>query len=238
MHLDPAGIQVPRRFVADDMNMLARLSNPPPAIRRRSAAIWLAIGLACLFIDDRLQPYFTELGRAGAARQFAEHWQQLAETLGILCFLAFGAACAFYDRGKTVLAFAVAVSLAGAAVQVVKHLVGRARPNLVHDVTLFYGPLGMWNDGPPVAIDSMPSGHTAAAFAMATALTWRWPMGCYAWYLLAAGVGVARVLVDRHFLSDVVLGALLGTAVSTVVCRRNRRIRPLAQSPQTAIKSV
>ena len=208
------------------MNVSPKPLAPLLVLRPFTVSLWLAVGAACLFADDNLQPCFTNLGRNEVLRPVVEHWQQLGATAGILCFLACGAACAFYDRGKTVLAFAAAVSLAGACVQLVKHVVGRARPNLVHDTTHFYGPLGILNDGPPVAIDSMPSGHTAAAFAMATALTWRWPRGRYGWYVLAAGVGAARVLVDRHFLSDVVLGALLGAVVGTLVCARVSRPSP------------
>lgn len=77
-----------------------------------------------------------------------------------------------------------------------------------------------------MAIDSMPSGHTAAAFAMATALAWRWPKARCLWYLLAGGVGIARMLVDRHFLSDVILGALLGVVASTLVCWRPKTVDP------------
>ena len=117
-------------------------------------------------------------------------------------------------------ALALSLASAGLAVNVLKYLFGRARPDRVHDQTIFYGPFGMFNHGAGVAIDSMPSGHTTAAFAMATALAWRWPRWTFLWYLLAAGVGVSRTFVDRHFPSDVILGALLGTVVARLVCAR------------------
>ncbi len=61
---------------------------------------------------------------------------------------------------------------------------------------------------------SMPSGHTTAAFAIATALTLRYPkpyvyVPAYAW---AAFVGYGRMYLGLHYPSDVLAGALLGTA--------------------------
>lgn len=66
---------------------------------------------------------------------------------------------------------------------------------------------------------SMPSGHTTAAFALATALTLRYPkpyvyIPAYAWALF---VGYGRIYWGLHFPSDVVAGALLGTASALAI---------------------
>ncbi len=66
---------------------------------------------------------------------------------------------------------------------------------------------------------SMPSGHTTAAFAIATALTLRYPkpyvyIPAYAW---AAFVGYGRMYWGLHYPSDVVAGALLGTASALAI---------------------
>jgi hypothetical protein len=41
----------------------------------------------------------------------------------------------------------------------------------------------------------------------------RWPKRWYAFYLVAAAVGVARVFLMKHFPSDVLAGAALGMVV-------------------------
>ncbi len=59
-----------------------------------------------------------------------------------------------------------------------------------------------------------PSAHTATAFAGATTLTTEYgenyPWVPYAAYGVAYGVGVLRVVHDKHYWSDVVFGAGLG----------------------------
>lgn len=74
---------------------------------------------------------------------------------------------------------------------------------------------------------SFPSGHTTLAFASATFLTytfcryfrnspWRIPVSIGS-YALATGVAVLRVSSGSHFLSDVLVGAAIGSAVGFLV---------------------
>lgn len=63
-----------------------------------------------------------------------------------------------------------------------------------------------WTSG----LDSFPSGHSTASFAIATVLAKRFPMWGPLWLALAVFVGVSRVLRGSHFLTDVVGGAVLG----------------------------
>lgn len=59
---------------------------------------------------------------------------------------------------------------------------------------------------------SFPSGHTSNAFALAGSLAYSygWAAGVPA-YLVATGIGVSRIREGRHWMSDVVGGAFLGT---------------------------
>lgn len=95
-----------------------------------------------------------------------------------------------------------------------KALIGRKRPVLYTA------------DAPTVADQvknqrSMPSGHTSAAFALATSYWVNNPDVGLAPKLVAmagaAGVGVLRVAAAKHFPSDVVIGAVLGTATALLV---------------------
>jgi membrane-associated phospholipid phosphatase len=77
---------------------------------------------------------------------------------------------------------------------------------------------------------SFPSGHTVAAFAAAAAVTsetgewwpdYQWLIGT-AMYSGASLVGVSRMYNNRHWASDVLTGAAIGTFAGTKVVRYNR----------------
>lgn len=59
---------------------------------------------------------------------------------------------------------------------------------------------------------SFPSGHTAAAFVMATLVSFYYPTFSLLAYSLASVIGFSRVLLGVHFPSDLLAGALLGTS--------------------------
>jgi membrane-associated phospholipid phosphatase len=103
----------------------------------------------------------------------------------------------------------VAMAVAGLLTTTAKIAVGRARPdaNLGTD---YFAPF-RW----PTRDNSFPSGHTSQAFALAAAIAahTRQPVLRFTVYGAAAVVGIARVAADRHFASDVVGGAILGTVV-------------------------
>lgn len=65
---------------------------------------------------------------------------------------------------------------------------------------------------------SFPSGHTASTVAMATVLQRHlgWKVGVPA-YVAAAWVGASRIQQDRHYVSDVIAGAVVGLAAGRSV---------------------
>jgi len=61
---------------------------------------------------------------------------------------------------------------------------------------------------------SFPSGHTITAFAVAIALGEFYPVLLPALLVCAIVIATSRILLGMHFLSDVVVGALLGTGLA------------------------
>jgi undecaprenyl-diphosphatase len=110
----------------------------------------------------------------------------------------------------------VSIGGAGLIANLTKNIVGRARPKLFDDG----GPL----DFKPFAFDadyaSFPSGHATNIFAFATVIGMLWPKGRVLLYTLAAWIAASRVLIGEHYVTDVVAGAMLGTAFPYLVRER------------------
>ncbi|MHB2019457.1 MAG: phosphatase PAP2 family protein [Candidatus Xenobia bacterium] len=99
-----------------------------------------------------------------------------------------------------------AVLDAGVNVQILKTLFGRENPDFGTGTGQFIGPTLK------AGHDTFPSGHTATAFAMATALANYYPEQKVPLYLGASAVGISTVYRHFHWPSDVFAGALLGIA--------------------------
>jgi membrane-associated phospholipid phosphatase len=112
----------------------------------------------------------------------------------------------------------VAMSAAGVLTVGAKIVIGRERPS---------GGQGGESDAfEPFTFgsqdNSFPSGHTSQAFALAAVIAGHTHHRLLriAVYGGAGAVGIARIAADRHFTSDVVAGAILGTIVGHGVVRR------------------
>ena len=89
-----------------------------------------------------------------------------------------------------------------------KEMVHRPRPAvLLHGIRELSGEGGF----------SFPSGHATSAFALATALSLRWPQGKMFFFTAAFLVAVSRIALGQHWPSDVFVGAFVGCA-SVMVC--------------------
>jgi membrane-associated phospholipid phosphatase len=110
------------------------------------------------------------------------------------------------------------IAIASLANQVAKQVACRGRPRLLDGWSLNSlatptGEAGAFFHWPcpfDSRYHSFPSGHAATAFALAAALSRAAPGRRRVWLAVAAGVGASRVVLNAHFLSDVVAGGLLG----------------------------
>lgn len=104
----------------------------------------------------------------------------------------------------------IAHGLVAVVANIVKHVIGRPRPKFMHAGNLELSPAGGsgW--------DSFPSGHAAAAIAVATVLAAKFPRA--RWPILAAAVAIAasRIVRGSHYLTDVVGGAALGCVMGAI----------------------
>lgn len=107
--------------------------------------------------------------------------------------------------------------LSGLVIHGLKMSIGRSRPNAGRGEVAFR-PFS-FKDA------SLPSGHTGLAFAAATAVSKnaQRPWVSVLSYGTAGLVGIERIYHDKHWASDVALGAVLGHVVTDWVIDRRRR---------------
>ncbi len=106
---------------------------------------------------------------------------------------------------------------AGIWIEVLKHATARVRPNQEAQ--------GQFLQYEHPSADSFPSGHAMGAFSVATVFAEvykdeRW----VAWvaYGGAGLIGTARIVLGRHFPSDVLVGGVLGNSIGRAVVARQR----------------
>jgi membrane-associated phospholipid phosphatase len=107
-------------------------------------------------------------------------------------------------------------ALAGGIADAIKPLIGRVRPMFTDGRTEFRVLGGFRELAEKHLSFGLPSSHAAVAFGAACALSFAWPR--LAWVLgpLAAGCAYSRLASGAHFLTDVLVGALLGYACARV----------------------
>jgi lipid A 4'-phosphatase len=98
----------------------------------------------------------------------------------------------------------------GLAADLLKVICGRARPKLLF-ADDFYG--FVWG---ALRSDywSFPSGHATTIAALAMAFYLLWPRGLPVYLAVAMLVAASRVVIDAHYLSDIMAGAALGAATT------------------------
>jgi membrane-associated phospholipid phosphatase len=114
----------------------------------------------------------------------------------------------------------------------IARLFGRARPDSLPDDPQNWK-LGAGKDW---MMRSFPAGHFANVLGCATFANKRFEMGVAEplLYAVAAGVGVGRMADEAHWLSDTVIGGLLGYAVGSEIARRSLD-RKAARAPSVNV---
>jgi membrane-associated phospholipid phosphatase len=109
------------------------------------------------------------------------------------------------------------VAVSSAITEALKYTVNRHRPFMTYpDITKKSSAIG----------PSFPSGHTSAAFALATSMSLSYPK----WYIIvpayswAGSVGFSRMDLGVHYPSDVLTGAVIGAGSAWLTWFVNKKL--------------
>jgi undecaprenyl-diphosphatase len=135
---------------------------------------------------------------------------------GWLWFMGLAALSCTMTPGLAFRRLALAAALTNLTLIVMKRTCRRSRP----------AELGLAIGSPRFAPEllafdrfSFPSGHSLNAFAATTVLAAHFPLAAPFLLPLAASIAASRVFLGRHFLGDVLVGALIGVAIGATVVR-------------------
>lgn len=215
--LAPAG---PARAQAlDSVSVpVADTARPVPVIRWWHGAA-AAGGISMLMLLDHPMQRFAHDNRgagadnvAGVVRHFGQPEVYGTVTLGLV---GVGLLANRPGLARVGGRLGASLALAGGAVLVGKTVAGRPRPEQSLDADGYVPFSGQ---------AAMPSGHTAAAFALATSLAddIHRPWATVGLYGMATAVGWSRINDNRHWLTDVTAGALVGITSAKLASGRWR----------------
>jgi membrane-associated phospholipid phosphatase len=185
----------------------------PTVLRWWHGAIAIGGLSALMLLDGPSQRFFQDHRSAGGddwARSIRHMGQPEVYGTATLALIAAGLIGGDADLTRAGGRLAATLLLAGGTSTIAKLALGRPRPSESLDVD-GYSPFS--------GQDAMPSGHTTMAFALATALAddIHRPWATVGLYTLATGVGWSRINDNRHWLSDVAGGAIVGITSAKLV---------------------
>lgn len=181
----------------------------------RMLLLWLAFLGPVQALDDAVQDAVQRMRTPGLERPMrtlTDVGRPVVVFGGLLVAAAFDAA-AGPATARLALAALIPTNL---AVEGLKRAIGRTRPD---------GDAKRSNS-------SFPSSHAANAFALAFVLARRYRRAAVVFVLLAGAVAFSRMYLNRHYVSDVVAGAAIGTACAWVCARAIERWRASRAAPR------
>jgi lipid A 4'-phosphatase len=192
---------------------------PPASIALPALALLLLVLASIAFVDRPVAWFFHDSNRSlrdvfqfitqfGLSKGYLIIAAVLCLSLRLAAWRARDArlAAALVQNAYRALFLFLAVAVSGLVTDLIKIVVGRARPKLLfadgfHGFTWGATQSDYW---------SFPSGHATTVAALAVGLTLLWPRGAALYAALALLVAASRIIIGVHYVSDVLMGLAIG----------------------------
>jgi undecaprenyl-diphosphatase len=232
--MNPADL--PRRVAANWNGTLRRLSRArraEPPVDWRRAGLLAAAGVAfvvfvAIAYDARAIAWSHTLspgvrGFFGWITRFGTSGWLLIPSGIIVIVVSLGdwrrvsraSAAAWWEIATFAAVLFAVVAASGIVTDIIKPIVGRARPDYVHGGVIALTPFSFGG----YSHYSFPSGHATTMAAVAMLVAFVPSVVTVPVVIAAAAVAVSRVIIDAHFPSDVAGGTMVGLAVGYFILR-------------------
>jgi len=180
----------------------------------------IAGGIVLYTFDDEIRTFFqnnhSNTGDFASKYVFEPLGSGLYPAVLIGSYYLYGLTAKNIKSRQIALGATQAFVISGISVQILKHLTHRHRPyqDIPANSRKWEGPFKGFE------YTSFPSGHTIAAFSLASFFSSVYKEKMWVSilsYSLAAGVAMQRIYDDKHWASDVFIGAALGFAIGKSV---------------------
>ncbi len=207
--------------------------------RKSKPGLWLICGLFLVVSAALLLPYdgavsgmmqsWKPCGGQAVDRAFAQIGEFQNFCLGIpLILIALASWRNDHRLRRVAVGFFMACMVSGIAVQIVKPLVGRARPSQC--LREHIGPIEVRGPTLRRGYNSYPSGHTATMVAGSTVIAVAFPRLVWPSILASLAMAWTRIHGNSHYPLDTLHGAVIGFLAAIACCRWNSNLRRLFKS--------
>jgi lipid A 4'-phosphatase len=216
-----------RAIVANDrLQRWAGRWHLPPPLALPALALLLLVPASIAFVDRPVAWFFHDSDRSlRDAFQFITQFGLSKGYLIIAIVLFLGLrlaawrtrdarlAAALLQNAYRALFLFLAVAVSGLVTNLLKIVIGRARPKLLF-ADGFHG--FIWG-ATQADYWSFPSGHATTMAALAVGLSLLWPRGAALYVALALLVAASRIIIGAHYVSDVLMGLAIGGGTAWAV---------------------
>jgi len=230
-------------FIKDWLADELKIWTSPFKMNKKSFLFWGGIAITTAYLIKRDTIHLHDIHGFTLKNQWVKKSSpiitQLGSTpfnLGLIGSLYLGGTLLKDDRARETARLSLKSLLHAIVIsRALKHIFRRQRPYVENGVDRWF------NHGGGSDYQSFPSGHTTTAWSMATVIAGMYkdkpavPVICYS---LATLVGLSRLTENKHWTSDVLVGALLGYSIGRFVLRKyhNRlNITPMFSSEKLGV---
>lgn len=185
--------------------------------------IWLAAIVAAMLWLDQPLALWIESTQTDFSRMLGHWLEEAGKAHWILGYCLIVTAVAWRtrrDEAHNHLRFFGAVAASGIIANVIKVIACRPRPPLfIEESITAWNVFGfqidyMWN--------SFPSGHATTGLAIAVAGSAVYPRLKQAFWIIGLAIALGRIMLNVHYLSDVLTGSLIGVVVAEILLSLKR----------------